>query len=487
VYFVVGFSVSIGVNPTQVSSSDASAESVPSDWTTEESYDCNFADKRLCDRYQKVLRQIGGADASSMPWACEDWANAKAAYRFFDNDRIEVVNLLGGHFAATGRRARALKSRMLILHDTTQFSFNRADIGYIGKPKFRPRGQEHLLCGIMMHSSLVVTEEGLPLGLAAARLWNRKEFKGANALKKIINPTRVPIEEKESRRWLDNIRDSENYIQLPDSSVHIGDREADIFELFSLADQLRTSFLVRTCADRLVHEDGQRVGRTVSQIEPAGTHSIEVTDKQGLTSKATLEVRFAKLTIRPPVGKQKHYRPLSLTVIHAEEKQPLDGRAPILWKLVTNLSVETYESALEKLRWYALRWRIETFHKVLKSGCRIEESGLRTTERLMRMIAACCVVAWRVYWSTMLGRCTSEEKPDLVFTKDEIEALDRMPERTPEKGPKTVASYLKKVASLGGHLGRAGDSPPGPIVIWRGFRKLSPIVDWQALKPPKCG
>ena len=102
-----------------------------------------------------------------------------------------------------------------------------------------------------MHSSFAVTTKGLPLGLAAIKFWTRKKFKGTNALKKHINPTRMPIEKKESYRWLENLKQSTELLNEPDRCVHIGDRESDIYELFSTAKNAGTHFLVRICVDRL--------------------------------------------------------------------------------------------------------------------------------------------------------------------------------------------------------------------------------------------
>ena len=118
-----------------------------------------------------------------------------------------------------------------------------------------------------MHSSLAVTMEGIPLGLAAVKFWTRKKFKGTAALKKKINPTRVPIEKKESIRWLENMKQATELLAEPGRCVHIGDRESDIFELFCTAQELGTHFLVRTCVDRLAgggHTPGHSVVRLAS-------------------------------------------------------------------------------------------------------------------------------------------------------------------------------------------------------------------------------
>ncbi|WP_309401043.1 IS4/Tn5 family transposase DNA-binding protein [Cerasicoccus maritimus] len=205
--------------------------SASSSWIEHELSYCSLKDERLTKRFKTILQQLHSASAESIPWACQDWANAKAAYRFFDNDRVSDTDILAGHFRSTSERFASTPGTVLVLQDTTEFSFQRENIGLLHKPRLAQNAQwreKHPLCGLSMHSSLVVTTGGLPLGLAAARFWTRNKFKGANALKRKINPTRVPIEQKESMRWLLNLRESTSL--LPDLKYARAPR--DYYELF---------------------------------------------------------------------------------------------------------------------------------------------------------------------------------------------------------------------------------------------------------------
>jgi hypothetical protein len=208
-------------------------------WVDREVAACKFQDVRLGGRFRKLLKQIGSAIGQAIPFACQDWANTKAAYRFFSNDRVNEEAILSGHFEATHDRFAATDGYVLVLHDTTEFTFKREKPELIGSTCIvngkDKKGRITFLtvCGILMHSSLVVKTDGLPLGLAAIKFWTRKKFKGSNALKKRINPTRVPIGEKESIRWLTNLRQSTDLLDAPERCVHIADREADIYELFA--------------------------------------------------------------------------------------------------------------------------------------------------------------------------------------------------------------------------------------------------------------
>ena len=327
-----------------------------------------------------------------------------------------------------------------------------------------------------MHSSLVTTREGLPLGLAATKFWNRDKFHGANALKRRINPTRVPIEQKESIRWLENMRQSTELLNDPGRCVHIGDRESDIYELFCLSRQLGTHFLVRTCVDRLAGDGNTTVAAQMKTSELRGLHPVQVRNRRGDFTTAVLELRYPRIAVRPPKGKQKDYPELILTAIHAKERGSPKDREKIDGKLLTDLPVRSCLEAIEKLEWYAQRWKIETFPKILKSGCRAEEAKLRTAERLVNLFAILCIVSWRIFWITMLNRTQPHALPDEAFTKLDQYLLDELaPDKPAQRPAAPLAHYIIKLARLGGYLARAHDPPPGNTVIWRGMLRLIDI------------
>jgi len=416
--------------------------------------------------------------------ACADWANTKAAYRFLDNNRVSEAQILAGHFQATRERATATDGPILVPHDTTEFSFKREDIAAVGitrkavAGKYRGGALRHYTaCGILMHSSLAVTTEQLPLGLVAAKFWTREQFKGTNALKKKINPTRVPIEEKESFRWLENLRQSTDLLHDPARCVHIGDRESDIYELFCTAQDVGTHFLLRTCVDRLAGDGTHTISSEMAEVRCKGVHRIQVPDRHGRLSDALLELRFRRIRVLPPIGKQSRYPQLDLTVLHATERGRPRDREPIQWKLITDLPVISRASAIEKLHWYALRWKIETFHKILKSGCRAEHSKLRTAERLVNLLALFCILGWRIFWLTMLNRSTRHAAPTLAFTPMEIDLLNRLASTgaNPIAQQPSLSTCVIQLAQLGGYLARKSDAPPGNTVIWRGLSRLTDI------------
>jgi hypothetical protein len=454
-------------------------------WIAQELAGSEFRDARLNKRFRKLFQQLSDGVGESIPLVCQDWANTKAAYRFLSNQRVAEHEILAGHFQSTRERFEATRGMALVLHDTTEFSYHRADrqaVGILHRSTVgRDRDgklQHYLVCGIQMHSSLAMTTNGLPLGLSAIKFWTRKEFKGCNALKKKINPTRVPIEKKESIRWLENLKQSTRLLNAPERCVHIGDREADIYELFCLAEELRTYFLVRTCVDRLAGDGKHTVAAEMKAARVEGRYRLSVRDENGDPSEAVLEIRYRRIRVLPPIGKHKQYPELTLTVIHAQERSTPQRREKIDWKLLTNLPVRSGVEAIEKLEWYSMRWKIETFHKILKSGCKAEESRLRTAERLARLLAVFCILSWRVFWLTMMNRSRPAASPTLAFTVLEIHLLDHLVKdrrASQQLQNSSLATYLIKLARLGGYLARAGDSPPGNRVMWKGMSRLTDI------------
>ncbi|WP_165569157.1 IS4/Tn5 family transposase DNA-binding protein [Leptospira noguchii] len=259
-------------------------------WIEEELAGCDFGDIRLHKRFYKFLENSSEGIGSSIPFVSQDWSSTKTAYRFLSNDRVSEKEILGGHLQSTQERCNSEDGPFLILHDTTEFSFKRKEAAEVGFTRLAiadkysdGRLRYYTASGILMHSSLVMTTDGLPLGLASIKFWNRKKFKGSNALKKKINPTRIPIEEKESFRWLENLKQSSALLAHPENCVHIGDRESDIYELFCLADQLGTNFLVRSRVDRLAIE---------------GDHTIHDVMKNSHVISIVIYVSFLRLVKR---------------------------------------------------------------------------------------------------------------------------------------------------------------------------------------------
>lgn len=392
-------------------------------WFDEELSSCRLGDGRLDRRLRQLVERMEVGFGESIPLACQDWASTKAAYRFFSNERVSEEDILRGHFDATRHRFAASDGPILVLHDTTEF------------------------------------------------IWKRRRPEAVGFTTKVSSG-------KESMRWLDNLRQSTELLGDPARCVHICDREGDIWELFCLAQELDTHFLIRRCSDRFAGDGSGTVESIMAEEKVRGLHSVPVRDDKGKLGSTQVELSFRRMTILPPIAKRKRYPALTLTVLHAREPEEPVGRPRIDWKLITDLPVESHADAVGKLHWYAMRWKIEVFHKILKSGCRAEQARLRTAERPVRLLAVFCILSWRVFWLTMLNRVKPDLQASLVLTELETSILDRLiPDPTAHSLPAgTLSRYLIKIARLGGYLARAKDPPPGNIVMWRGLSRLNDIA-----------
>ena len=282
---------------------------------------------------------------------------------------------------------------------------------------------------------------------------------------------------------------SEIAASIPETHiVCIGDRESDIFELFERwrCENSRVDLLVRAQHDRCLEDTKKKLFEQMATSPADAQTSIRVPrqrEKKGKPSKpgrkalpartAKVEVRFQKVTIRPPdTARTRHMKPIELTAIFLLEKNPPANATPIKWMLLTTIEVRSLKQAMKCVRWYCLRWRIEEWHRVLKSGCKVLEHQNKTAESLARAIAIDAVIAWRIMLLTLLGREIPELPCSLLFDSWECEVLQLLAEK------KTVAlgEAIIIIAKLGGYLNRRCDGPPGFQSVWRGFARFHDMV-----------
>ena len=261
--------------------------------------------------------------------------------------------------------------------------------------------------------------------------------------------------------------------------VSVGDREADIYELFELAlrDSRGPKLLVRAEHDRLL-DDGQGhlwamlasqpvVGTQDIQVPRRGTHPARV---------AQLQIRLAPVTLKPPQAKPQ-LPCLHVWAVLAQESNPPPRVAPLEWMLLTTCVVDSADSAIEKAGWYRLRWGIEVFHRTLKSGCKVEQRQLGTADRIEACLAIDMVVAWRIFHLTKLGREIPDVPCSIFFEDCEWKALyTYLRKADPPSAPLSLREVTHMVATLGGFLGRKSDGEPGTTTLWRGLQYLYGIA-----------
>lgn len=444
-------------------------------WAATELRLLDLGDTRLNRRCIALVEDLARRPSVSVPQACENWAATKAAYRFWDSDRVTASAIRQAHIDGTLSRVRPL-GRVLVIQDTTELNLTShpatVGLGYL----------DHPACsGLKVHSSFAVSLEGVPLGLVDQHVWRRdpkekgKSHRGSGR----------PIEEKESRRWLDALRATEQAIPIPTEVITVADREADMYELFALPRRPGSDLLVRADHRRRVHHEAKFLYEAIRQSAIRGEMELEVRRRPDRAARrAKLSVRYERLEWMPPSGKRKGLPRLALRVILVEEETAPSGEKPICWLLVTTLPVATLTEALECVRWYSLRWLIERYHYALKSGCQVEELQLETAERLEKALATYGVVAWRLLWLTYEARRHPQKSCDEVLAPHEVEALYWAVHKTPiplSTSP-TLQQSVRWIAQLGGFMARRGDGDPGVKVLWRGMGRLQDIAaTWEHL------
>lgn len=475
-----------------------------SDWATKEFEGIDLCDKRLNSRLVKIAGQFISATESPINKACGNWGETKAAYRFFQNDNIEYKDIIRHHSKNTTTRS-ADEKIILAIQDTTYFNYTShpktEGLGLLSR--FTGKHKKDILTkGLYMHTTMAVNTDGLPLGLLDQKITAREVLPAEKvAIKKRSHNIALPIEEKESIRWLDSMRASAEVFEGKNKKVvTVADREADIYDLFLLAEELQTHYLVRASHNRkinksAIHSDisGEFLWDYIGKQKIEGRILIEVPPKENQPKRvAACNIKIGAINVLPPrsfKGGESKKVELSIFTIQVVEEKPPKGASKLEWMLHTNIPVMNYDDAIEKIKWYCLRWRIEVYFKVIKSGFNVERCRLETAGRLIRYLAVISIVAWRVFWLTLISRTStstpiseflSEEEWSILFVK--FNPGSRIPKRPP-----SLKVAIIWVARLGGFLARKGDGSPGITYIWRGLEKLFDMLAGARLFGNICG
>jgi hypothetical protein len=454
--------------------------STPLSWAEQELQRADLGDRRLNQRLIQLVSDVAARPESSLPQASGTWAATKAAYRFFDNDRVRPQAIREAHQQATCARLPDGDGPVLVIQDTTllDFTSHRATTG-LGHLIHR----QHV--GLLVHSALLVSSAGVPLGLLHQHVWARDPKRRGQRRQRRHRPTA----EKESQRWLDTLAATEAALPADRAILTIADREADFYDLLAAPRRPGHHLLLRAKGRRSVRHEARLLAPALRAQPVAGPHTVCLRRGDDRPARAAvLTLRYGAFEIQPPAThrQRKTLPPLRVWAVLAEEENPPPGQKPVCWLLLSTQPILTLAEAVQAVQRYTLRWLVERLHFVLKSGCRIEQLQLGTAARLQRALATYSLVAWRLLWLTYQARQQPQASCAEVFTPVQWQVLHQAihPDQPLPTTPPTLAEAVRQVARLGGFLARRHDGAPGVQVLWRGLRRLHDLVQGYQLTLP---
>jgi Transposase DNA-binding/Transposase Tn5 dimerisation domain len=466
-------------------------------WIAEELKTVDLGDERLDRRFEIVLERLASRPSVSIPAACKGLAETQAAYRFFDNERVEAAKILQPHRQATLERIRQ-QSMVLIVQDTTELEMTRPQEKVGGPLSWETQ------IGFLDHVLLAMTPQRVPLGVVDAEIWARD----AEDFHKRRQKGQKPIEEKESFRWLQGYRQACAIAHAAPATtvICVSDSEGDIFECFAEAEAAedaarKADWIVRAGQDRRLASSNASLLTEVAQTPVLHAFKVNVSKRRAVCGDgnkqkrrqereariATCTLRAGRVCLQAPWRKGRRLRDQEVKVVLVREEKPPAGEEPIEWLLLTSLPVDTLEQAQQVVESYCCRWEIEIYFRVLKSGCGVEKLQLETPERFKACLAVYMIVAWRVLFVLMMGRKCPELPCDAVLSEDEWQSVYWIVnQQPPPTKPPSLERMVELIASLGGYLGRKHDGPPGPQTLWIGIQRMRDYaMAWQTFGPAR--
>jgi len=425
----------------------------------------DLGDKRRDERFVRIIENIVRHPGGSIPEHNERWYDTKATYEFFKNEdiKLEAITAAISAFGAS----QIEQQKLLVIHDTSTISYNDLQaegLGYIDNAAGK---------GFFCHSSIAATVNGIPLGLLNQLIWTRQSAE----LGKSANRKQKPFDQKESYKWYRGIQSVNQQLGEGITKIHIGDREADIYELFFNMPDEKAELLIRARHNRKTAA-GSELWQHISKQKVAAEEEILIPDRTGKRKRQVqVQIRYKEVEILCPVHKKgKMYESVVLTAIEIRQKG--NSRDGIHWKLLTTLAINNAEEAKQCMRWYSYRWLIERFHYVLKSGCGIEALQLKKVESLMKAVAMYSLAAFNIMQLTYQSRQMPNVSCEIALKPRQWEALYMLRFKTnklPKQSP-TLQEATKWLAQMGGYLGRKSDGPPGLKTVWLGYESLLQAV-----------
>jgi len=448
----------------------------------------DIKDQRLLKRGNIILDKLFKNSVHSIRQITQSDSEAKSFYRFLQNDNVSEADII------RNMRSNCVLSCtnkvLLCIQDTTEVNLynhkNRVKKDhYIGTTNAAKGG-----IGFLLHPSFVLDAQTfVPYGFSDVKIWNRPLEK---LTKNDRDYNKLPIEEKESYKWIESSENSKKVLSQAKEIIIIQDREGDIYEQFGIVPDQRTHLLVRARANRTL-SDKTKLFDYIANQPSKGTYTIELEgDKRKNIKKreAILEVRYSQVTInKNDLSSKTAPQTITLNIIEAKEINT-DVQNPICWRLLTTINVENLETALNCITWYTCRWVIEEVFRILKKeGFNIEASELTYAKSIRKLSLLMMETIVKLFLMQIAYNCPEEEiESGSCFSEDEIKCLEYQiialegnteKLKNPHLG-KDLKRYVWAIARLGGWKGYASERKPGITTFWIGMQKFTSIMQgWQ--------
>ena len=467
-------------------------------WLENELRHIDFKDKRLVDRLIKTANFLDSKASGTINQSCRSWKDAKGAYRLFSNAKFNIDEVYSSHRKETRNRIKD-KDMVFAIQDTTYLDYEShiktKELGSISKNYTKHKQ------GLIMHSTLIVTSKGLPLGLSSQQCFTRiepEEEQKDKSRRKYV----TPIKDKESYKWIAALKETVDNVPQETKIITVGDREADIFKFLWTIEESGTGFVIRNRHDRkfICFEAGKtKIQTKIRELERKKVFKFEIPgtgNKKAREANIEVKYTYGQIPIRSAslygseTNDHKIGDKLAVYVVSAKEIDAPVKEEAIDWTLLTNVPLNSFEDALERINWYKLRWKIEEYFRVLKSGCKIEAARLSSGTKLKKFIAIKSLIAFKILYLSKIALSSPEEKCNSIFTEQESRTLYMRVRQTSNIAdqPPNIKEAITWLGKLGGFMARKGDKLPGTMTLWRGYEILQEsIIMLSILSGKVCG
>ena len=471
-------------------------------WVIGEMESIDLQEKRLNNCLREVLSQLAAQPTASIPAACGGRAEMVRAYDLFENEMASFEKILAPHADAT-RKRMAAQPVVVLAQDTTELELTRpqSNVNGAGPLDGKTRG------GAFLQPLHAFTPDGTPLGTLWANAWVRSEETVRSSLSQ-SERAQTPIEGEESFRWIETLRQARIEAQQYPSTqvICVADSEADIDEFLveAMQEPGPSDWIIRTGQDRALIAETSDAGAapplrdTLLNQPVLFTKTIQVRGRKPLVKaytrgrrqpresrEAKVAVRAARAMLHPPHRPDRTLPAVSVNVVSVREVNPPPGDEPEEWILVTSLPVDTIEQVEQVIQYYCVRWMIEVFFRVLKTGCRIESRPFEEIDELLSCLAVYLIVAWRTLYVCRLGRSCPDINCEVVFEPAEWKSVWKVVRREdPPREPPPLGVMVRLDAQLGGFVNRKRSDQPGPQTIWIGLQRMHNFaLGWELFGP----